>query len=70
MDWVTFTSSSTAENFLALVKGAGVDLAALKLASIGPVTTETLAAAGLTPTVEAKKHTIPGLVRAILTASQ
>jgi uroporphyrinogen III methyltransferase/synthase len=70
VDWVTFTSSSTAENFLALVKGAGVDLAALKLASIGPVTTETLAAAGLTPTVEAKKHTIPGLVRAILTAPQ
>jgi uroporphyrinogen III methyltransferase/synthase len=66
VDWVTFTSSSTAENFLALVKDAGVNLAALKLASIGPVTTETLAAAGLTPTVEAKKHTIPGLVRAIL----
>jgi uroporphyrinogen III methyltransferase/synthase len=70
VDWVTFTSSSTAENFLALVKDAGVDLASLKLASIGPVTTETLAAAGLTPTVEAKKHTIPGLVRAILTAPQ
>jgi uroporphyrinogen III methyltransferase/synthase len=69
VDWVTFTSSSTAENFLALVKGAGVDLSALKLASIGPVTTETLVAAGLTPTVEAKKHTIPGLVRAILEAS-
>jgi hypothetical protein len=30
------------------------------------VTTETIVAAGLTPTVEAKKHTIPGLVRAIL----
>ena len=65
-DWVTFTSSSTAENFLALVKDAGVDLAGLKLASIGPVTTETLVAAGLKPTVEARKHTIPGLVRAIL----
>ncbi len=69
VDWVTFTSSSTAENFLAMVKGAGVDLTALKLASIGPVTTETIVAAGLAPAVEAKKHTIPGLVRAILDAS-
>lgn len=64
VDWVTFTSSSTAENFLALVKGA--DVAALKLASIGPVTTETIRAAGLAPTVEANKHTIPGLVEAIV----
>jgi len=68
VDWVTFTSSSTVENFLALVKGGGVDVAALKLASIGPVTTETLRAAGLTPAVEAKKHTIPGLVEAIVAA--
>ena len=65
VDWVTFTSSSTAENFLALVEGADIDVKALKLASIGPVTTKALLAASLTPTVQATQHTIPGLVEAI-----
>jgi uroporphyrinogen III methyltransferase/synthase len=65
VDWVTFTSSSTVTNFLALLAGSGVDLAGVKLASIGPVTSDTLRAAGLTPAVEASVHTIDGLVEAI-----
>jgi len=68
VDWVTFTSSSTVKNFLTLVQGAGVDVAAVKLASIGPVTTEALRAAGLDPTTEAKRHTICGLIEAIIDA--
>jgi len=66
-DWITFTSSSTVEHF-----HARFDLPALlkqfpkiKLASIGPETTRTLEALGLKPTVEAKPHTIDGLVKAL-----
>ena len=66
-DWVTFTSHSTVENFHArfnlpeLLK----KFPRLKTASIGPETTKGLTALGLTPTVEAKAHTIDGLVAAI-----
>ena len=63
---VTFTSSSTAKNFLELL---GTDLQQnlreIYLASIGPVTSATLASAGLTPAVEAREFTMPGLVAAI-----
>jgi len=61
-DLVTFTSSSTADNFFKLglkwPEGCGA-------ASIGPVTSETLRSHGIEPVVEAKKHDIPGLVKAI-----
>jgi uroporphyrinogen III methyltransferase/synthase len=64
--WVTFTSSSTAKNFVALL---GPDyktkLAGVKLASIGPITTATMKELGLTPTVEAKTFNIDGLIAAI-----
>jgi uroporphyrinogen-III synthase len=63
---VTFTSSSTATNFLALL-GEERDrmLEGVKLASIGPVTTATLKQAGLTPDIEASEYTMSGLVAAI-----
>jgi uroporphyrinogen III methyltransferase/synthase len=67
-DWITFTSSSTVENF-----HARFDLPALvkkfprmKLASIGPETSKTLAGLGLKLGVEAKPHTIEGLVSALV----
>ena len=67
-DWVTFTSSSTVEHF-----HARFDLPALlkkfpqmKLASIGPETSKALAALGLKPAIEAKEHTIDGLIEALL----
>ena len=66
-NWITFTSSSTVENF-----HARFDLPKLlakyprtKLASIGPETTKALAALDLKPAIEAKPHTIDGLVRAL-----
>ena len=65
-DWITFTSSSTVENFLALIEGEDVSLDGVDLASIGPVTTDTLKAHGLAPAVTAEVHTIDGLVDAIL----
>lgn len=69
LDWVTFTSASTAENFHALLpESLRPQFAAMKKASIGPVTTEALKKLGYTPTVEADPHTIPGLVQALQTA--
>ena len=66
VDWVTFTSSSTVDNLLTLLGGSGVSLEGVKLASIGPITSETLEAHGLTPTVSADPHTIDGVVQAIV----
>jgi uroporphyrinogen III methyltransferase / synthase len=61
-DLITFTSSSTAENFLKL----GIPLpATCKTASIGPVTSKTMKDLGLTVDVEAKQFDILGLVSAI-----
>jgi uroporphyrinogen III methyltransferase / synthase len=62
-DIVTFTSSSTAENFHAL------DLPAhpgVLHASIGPVTSATMRELGMGVDIEAAQHDIPGLVEAIL----
>lgn len=61
-DLITFTSSSTVENFLALglpwPKG-------MQVASIGPVTSQTARDLGLSVDVEARRHDVPGLVEAI-----
>ena len=73
VDWITFSSSSTVENFLHLTAHAKIDLAKtpqIRLASIGPVTTETLRQKGLSPAAEANPHTIDALVAAILAAEK
>src|SRR5262249_26196639 len=61
-DLITFTSSSTVENFLALglpwPKG-------MQLASIGPITSKTVTDHGLKVDIEARRHDIDGLVEAI-----
>jgi uroporphyrinogen III methyltransferase/synthase len=61
-DLITFTSSSTVENFLALElpwpKG-------MRIASIGPVTSKTARDQGLKVDVEAHRHDIDGLVQAV-----
>lgn len=61
-DLVTFTSSSTVENFAALKlpipKG-------VKMASIGPVTSKTMRDLGLRVDIEADEHDIKGLVQAV-----
>ncbi|HEX6895985.1 MAG TPA: uroporphyrinogen-III synthase, partial [Bryobacteraceae bacterium] len=65
-DWITFTSSSTVKN---LVSAVGLDsLGGIRVASIGPVTSETARSLGLTVHAEAKQFTIDGLVNAILVA--
>ena len=65
---ITFTSSSTVRNFVALLGGsrAHSSLDEILTASIGPVTSSTLRELGLGVDIEAKEYTIPGLVDAIV----
>lgn len=67
LDAITFTSSSTATNFQKLVgadwKAALGDCA---VAAIGPVTADTLRAAGREPDIVAETSTIDGLVSALM----
>ena len=65
-DAITFTSASTVTGHLAAAGGAG-SLPAV-VASIGPVTTAALEAAGVEVTVEADPHTVDGLLDAVLHA--
>jgi uroporphyrinogen III methyltransferase/synthase len=66
VDWITFTSSSTARNFAVLLGERFRDkFAGVKIASIGPVTTQTLRELVLEPTVVAEQFNIEGLVEAI-----
>jgi len=65
--WVTFTSSSTAKNFASLLGEEYLKkLNGIRIASIGPITTQTLRSLGLEPTVEAQAYDIQGLVASIL----
>jgi uroporphyrinogen-III synthase len=72
---ITFTSSSTVRNFVALLgktmwrgrsrqrKASTID--AIRLASIGPITSSTLRELDLPVDVEATEYTIPGLIKAL-----
>jgi uroporphyrinogen-III synthase len=67
---ITFTSSSTVRNFVALLgppgrSKAGASVDGIQLASIGPVTSSTLRELGFPVDIAAKEFTIPGLVEAI-----
>jgi uroporphyrinogen III methyltransferase/synthase len=65
-DWITFTSSSTVRNFVAIVDAGAQALAGVKVASIGPVTSRTARDLGIQVTAEARQFTIDGLVEAVL----
>lgn len=64
-DWVTFSSSSTVKNFLALGGGRLLDAGA-RIASIGPVTSATVRQHGYAVAVEAREFTIPGIIAALV----
>jgi uroporphyrinogen-III synthase len=64
-DAVTFTSSSTVNNFFALLAAAKMELPkGLRAVSIGPVTTRTLRQHGWELAAEAIRYDIPGVVDA------
>lgn len=79
-DVITFTSSSTVKNFVALLgknmwRGRHRPrkerlLDNICLASIGPVTSSTLRELGLPADIEAMEYTISGLIKAIVTHSR
>ena len=80
-DFITFTSSSTVRNFVALAgarwprqsgrkEKASSSMAGIRFASIGPVTSATLKEFNLPVSLEAKQYTIPGLVKAIVASSR
>ncbi|MBV8867144.1 MAG: uroporphyrinogen-III synthase [Acidobacteriaceae bacterium] len=62
-DWVTFASSSAAENTLKL--SGREALQRVKVATIGPITSGTVRKLGLTVAAEARVHNAAGLVEAI-----
>jgi uroporphyrinogen III methyltransferase/synthase len=68
IDCVTFTASSTVENFVGAfgVENAARLLSRAWVACIGPITTETARKFGIGVKVEAGEYTIPGLVDAVV----
>jgi uroporphyrinogen-III synthase len=72
---ITFTSSSTVKNFVALLGNSvwsrrprprkGIRIERIRFASIGPITSATLRELGFPVDIEAKKYTIPGLINAL-----
>lgn len=69
IDIITFTSSSTVKNFVGMMGEGAFPLPdGVKVASIGPVTSETARQLGLPVHIEAEKYTIEGLIEAIMKA--
>jgi uroporphyrinogen III methyltransferase/synthase len=65
--WATFTSGSSARAFTEAAGGApALRDSGLRLASIGPQTTQVLQELGLEPDLEAAEHTPAGLVAALV----
>jgi len=66
VDAVMFTSSSTVDNLCDLLGARAIMLlGGVRVASIGPVTTETARARGVRVDVTAREYTVPGLVEAL-----
>jgi len=67
IDLITFTSSSTVKNFKTLLPADAAKLLyGVKIASIGPITSDTARKEGFDVHVTAKTYTIPGLCGAIV----
>lgn len=65
--WISFTSSSTVQNFISLLGNNYQEkLAGVRIASIGPITTQTIRSFGLEPTVVSEKADVVSLVRSIV----
>jgi uroporphyrinogen III methyltransferase/synthase len=65
IDVITFASSSTVSSLISALGSKKAALKKIKVASIGPKTSETAVKAGLKVDIEASQQTLPGLVSAI-----
>jgi uroporphyrinogen III methyltransferase / synthase len=63
-DCITFTSSSTVQNFVARAGAAALE--GVKVATIGPITSQAARSLGISVSIEAHPFTIDGLVSALL----
>lgn len=68
VDVITFTSSSTVKNFVAILGDYDLEGSASQwvVACIGPITAETAVSLGLHPRIVAEEYTIEGLVKAMI----
>jgi uroporphyrinogen III methyltransferase/synthase len=68
IDCVTFTASSTVENFVGAfgAEESARLLAGARVVCIGPITADTARGFGLRVDAEAREYTIPGLVEAVV----
>jgi uroporphyrinogen III methyltransferase/synthase len=67
IDGIAFTSSSTVDHFVKLLKKENLEklLKGIAIACIGPVTARTAREWGMKVKIQPKQYTIPGLTRAI-----
>ncbi len=70
IDMITFTSSSTVTNFIAMLGIKSKEelqrlLGGVRIAAIGPITANTVLDSGLDVDVAAEEHSIEGLIKAI-----
>jgi uroporphyrinogen III methyltransferase / synthase len=72
VDWITFTSPSTVQNFVEIIRRQRMDPFQLsgdpKIACIGPITDRAAQEEGFRVDVVAEQYTTEGLVRALLKA--
>jgi uroporphyrinogen III methyltransferase/synthase len=66
--WLTVTSAGMVPRLQAMFAAAGLDIAAVRIAAIGPVTAERLRSERMRVDAVADPHTAEGLVRAIIDA--
>ncbi len=64
IDYITFTSSSTVDNFISLIGKENIDvLKRVKIISIGPKTSDTVKSYGLNLYKEAEEYNIDGIMK-------
>jgi len=65
IDWLTFASPSSVDGFFEQIGSEAVNSGAVKVTSIGPITSERLKELGVAVDVTATEHTLDGLLDAI-----
>jgi uroporphyrinogen III methyltransferase/synthase len=65
IDWLTFASPSSVDGFFEQIAPEKIQSSKIKVASVGPVTSERLRQHGIGIDIEATEHTIDGLIDAI-----